>query len=373
MRILLADEMQARTEGLRRILMGEGLTCDVEDVVGFEALPARLAGTKADLILVAINGDRPKSLAAIRAAHQISEAPILAAGDGATVDAVREAMRAGAREFLEIGRLREELAEALIKIEAEGLVPGCRGAVIAMYSPNGGVGVSTTSINLAERLASARKDEAVALVDLKPAPSDLGLMLDLEPEHVLDQICQTWDRLDQKMLQRAMVRHRSGIHVLAQAGYPENGDLLENTLSCQAVRQLCGVARRTYAVTVLDLPHNLDQPTVEAMRLSSLVGLVARADVPGLQRARWALNTAASLGVPRDRFRLVLNRYGQKGQVDLVTVEEILGIKVHQRIPEDHGTVNKALNRGIPLTELSRMSRISRSFASFARSVQPSS
>jgi pilus assembly protein CpaE len=331
-----------------------------------------LASNNADLVMVAINGNRQASIAAIQSAHQITGIPILAAGDGVTLDVVREAMRAGAREFLELGRLREELAEVLMEIEADGLVPGRRGALISMFSPNGGVGVSTTAINLAERLARRRKVATVALVDLKPAPSDLSLLLDLDPEHVLDDICRCWEKLDRKMLEGAAIQHRSGVHVLAQAGYPENGSALENTLTRQAVRQICAVARRTYDCTVLDLPHSVDETTWEAMRLSNLVGLVARADVPGLQRARWALNLAASAGIPRERFRLVLSRYGQKGQVDVVTVEEILGIKVFQRIPEDHRAVNRAVNRGMPVTELSRMSRITRSFASFARSVQPS-
>jgi pilus assembly protein CpaE len=281
-------------------------------------------------------------------------------------------MRAGAREFLELGRLREDLSEVLIKIEAEGGLTGRRGTLVSIYSPSGGVGVSTTAVNLAVRLASRGADQ-IALVDLKPAPSDLALMLDIEPEHSTDEVCGAWGRLDRKMLEAAMVRHRSGVHVLAQAGFPEDGSLPENTLTKEAVRQIGTLARRSYVVTVADLPHTLDAPVVEAMRLSSIVGLIARPDVPGLRRARWALDAAAAAGVPRDRFRLVLNRFGQSGQVKLSKVEEILGIRVFQRIPEDGGAVNRAVNRGVPLAESSKLSRIGRSFSSFARSVQISS
>ena len=52
-----------------------------------------------------------------------------------------------------IDNLRQELSEAITKIEDEGLVPAERGAIIALFSPNGGVGVSTTAVNLAVRLA----------------------------------------------------------------------------------------------------------------------------------------------------------------------------------------------------------------------------
>jgi pilus assembly protein CpaE len=297
---------------------------------------------------------------------------VLAAGPAATVGTVREAVRAGARAFLDLGRLREELSEVLIEIEAEGGLSGRRGTLVSLFSPAGGVGVSTTAVNLAVRLAG-RKPDQVALVDLKPAPGDLALLLDVEPEHTVDDVCRAWQRLDRKMLEGAAVRHRSGVQVLAQAGFPDDGTVPENTLTREAVRQICTLCRRSYAVTVADLPHTLEEPVLEAMKLSNFTGLIARPDVPGLRRARWALDAAAAAGVPRERFRLVLNRYGQSGQVSLAKVEEILGIRVFQRIPEDGRAVNRAVNRGVPLAELSKLSRISRSFSSFARSVQTSS
>lgn len=371
MRIVLADNQQPRSEQLRRILLGEGLTCDVEDVVSYDGLPRRLAGTKADLVLVTCNGAEEESLSAIRAAHQATDAPILAAGPAATIPLIREAMRAGARGFLDLNRFRQELAETLEKIEADGTVASRRGQVISLYSPNGGVGVSTTAINLAAGLAVGAPDQ-VALVDLRPAPSDLSLLLDIDPEHTVDDVCGAWERMDRKMLEGAMVRHASGAWVLCQAGYVDAPGTAKKAFTPPAVRQLLSLVRRIYSVTVVDLPTELGAEQVEAMRYSNSVGLLVRADVPGVRRARWALDTAVALGVARRRFRLVLSRSGQRGQVEPAKVEEILGIKVFQSIPEDSQAVNRAVNRGVPLAELSRMSRISRSFSSFAHSVQTS-
>ncbi len=371
MRIVLADNQQPRSEELRRILLGEGLTCEAEDAVDYDGLPGRLAGVKADLVLVTLGDAREEALDAIRTAHQVADAPILVAGENVTVALMREAIRAGAKEFIDLAQLREQLSEALVKIEAEGCIPSRRGNVICLYSPSGGVGVSTTAVNLAVRLAGAMPEQ-VALVDLKPAPSDLSLLMDIEPEHTLRDICAQWDRLDRKLLDGAMVRHGSGVHVLAQAGYPAEGDIPKNLLDRQAVRQLIILLRRMYPVAILDLDHTLGEHQIEAMRLANFVGLIVRADVPGLRRARWALDAAASLGVPRDRFRLVLGRWGQRGQIESEKIEEILGIEVFQAIPDDQPAMNRAVNRGVPLAESSKMSRISRSFSSFARSVQTS-
>jgi len=370
MRIVLADNQPQRSEQLRRILLGEGLTCQPDDVVSYDGLSGRLASTKTDLVLVTCNGAEEESLGAIRAAHQATDAPILAAGPAATVPLIREAMRAGAREFLDLGRFREELAEVLGKIEADGTVVSRRGQVISLYSPSGGVGVSTTAINLAVGLAADAPDQ-VALIDLRPAPSDLALMLDIEPEHTIDEVCGAWERMDRRMLEGAMVRHASGARILAQAGYPEAG-IPSRVITPEAVRQLLSLLRRIYTVTVVDLAAEPRAEQIEAMRYSNFVGLIVRADVPGLRRARWALDTAVAMGIERSRFRVVLGRSGQRGQVEPAKVEEILGIKVFQSIPEDCRAVNRAVNRGVPLAELSRMSRISRSFSSFAHSVQTS-
>ncbi len=371
MRIVLADNRRERGEQLRRILLAEGLVCGADDLVDFDGLPGRLTAAPADLIMVTTLDKPEDALDAIRTAHQVTGAPVIAIGDVATVDDVRNVMRAGAREFVNIFRVSEELPEVLGKIETSGEALAKRGTLISMFSPSGGVGVSTTAVNLAVRLAGEMPDR-VALIDLQPGPSDMALMLDIEAQHTTNGICRVWERMDRQMLDSALTRHGSGLRVLPQAGYPEDGDAPENHLCVEAVRRLCAISGRLHAVTVLDTNSQLDECQVEAMRLSTLVGLVVRSDVTGLSRARWALNALGERGIRRDRIRLVLNRFGQSGQIDPATVEQTLGIEVFQRIPEDNTSVNRAVNRGIPVTELYKSSRISRSFSSFARSVQTS-
>jgi len=72
MRIVLADDQQPRSEQLRRILLGEGLTCEAEDAVAYDDLPGRLAGDNVDLVLVAMGDAREEALLAIRTADQVA-------------------------------------------------------------------------------------------------------------------------------------------------------------------------------------------------------------------------------------------------------------------------------------------------------------
>jgi pilus assembly protein CpaE len=369
MRIVLADHDQVRSVALRRVLLGEGLVCEAADVVGFDSLPGRLAEVEPDLVLVACDSSTDDYLAAIRAAHQVTGVPILAAGPVTDGARIRQVMAAGVREYLDVTRLREDLSEALVRLETTFDRSNAPGKIVSIFSPNGGVGVSTIAVNLAARLAAKRPGK-VSLVDLHPAPSDLSLLLDLDPKHTLDHVCRAWERLDRQMLAASMTAHNSGVHVLTQAGYPAGGGLIENHLHRPAVRQVLLLLRRMYAVSVLDLAHSFAEEQVEAMRMSNFVALVVRPDVPGLRRARWALDTASALGLSRDRFRLVLNRCGARGQVTSDKAESILGIKVFSSLPEDDAAMNRAVNQGVPVSAVaSRFSLLSRSFNAFAQSV----
>ncbi len=95
MRIVLADKEANSSNELRRILLGQGLNCEPEDVVEYGGLAGRLAAVHPDLVMVRCNGSSEEALKAIRTAHQITDVPILAAGEP-RVPLVREAMRAGA-------------------------------------------------------------------------------------------------------------------------------------------------------------------------------------------------------------------------------------------------------------------------------------
>ena len=222
----------------------------------------------------------------------------------------------------------------------------------------------------ARRLADRHPGE-VSLVDLKPAPSDLALMLDITPTHTTSQVLRDWQRLDRQMLAGAMTEHGSGMQVLPQESYDDH-NASEDVVPAdrRAVRQLLSLLRRAYRVSVLDLDTSLGDAQIEAMKLSTCVALLVRPDVPGIRRARWALDAAARRGVARERFRLVVSRAGVRRQVPPAKCAENLGIPLLQTIPDDGSAMNHAVNHGLPLSESSKLSRINRSFTTFAKSIE---
>ena len=103
--------------------------------------------------------------------------------------------------------------------------------------------------------------------------------------------------------------------------------------SCGRCSSSCARATSSsWSIWATPLPTPRSRPS--GSPTSSLLPVVA--DVPGLRRVRWALDTAESLGISRDRFQIVLNRYGGKNQVAKPKVEEALHTSILTTIA-DHG------------------------------------
>jgi pilus assembly protein CpaE len=354
MRAVVAGGELQRINEARRILLSEGLVCEAEDAVGYDRLQDSLAATHPDVVLVFCNGGGSEGLAAIRVAHRLVSVPVLAAGEP-NVAFMHEAMRAGAREYVDVNNLRRDLAAALATIETAGAAASKRGQVITVFSPIGGVGVSTIAVNLAVSLAKfhAQDEGSVALVDVTPPPSDMSLLLDMDPRYTLADVFHEHDRLDRRLLAGAMTPHQSGLHVLPQAGFTEDLRVPEFGLCPALVRQMFVLLRTSYEFVVVDLGHAFADSQIEAIRLSSVILLPVVADVPGLRRVRWVLDTAESLGISRERFQIVLNRSGGRNQVAKPKAEDALHTSILTTLA-DHGTVlTAARNEGVPAIELS--------------------
>lgn len=401
MRAVVAGGQLERANEARRILLGEGLSCEADGVVGYDGLPQCLAATPPDLVLIYCTGSGHESLEAIRTAHHLVPSPILAIGEPA-VPLVREAMRAGASEYLDVNNLRKDLLAALSNIESSKLENAAsgtskRGTATAIFSPIGGVGVTTIAINLAVSLARLRQQSpggTTALVDIAPAPSDLSLLLDLHPKHTLADVCRHWEHMDRKLLAAAMTPHASGLQVLAQAGYeasrrpeeatevhrpsfswnlaeePPQSGTTNRDLEPAAVRQLFVLLRRIYETVVVDMGHATSDSQIEAMRQSNMVLLVAAADVPGLRRVRWALEMVESCGVPRDRFQLIVNRSGGRQQVGRARVEEALSMPVLAELPDNAPLATEARNEGAVLIDLAGAGKIRSAYTALATQIQ---
>ncbi len=362
MRVVVASETPGQREQLRPQLLGAGLECGAVDCVTYSELEARLAHAGADLVVVRVGPSAASALPIIEQAAARGAVPVLAVGPSVDAQFVIQALRGGAREYIEETRLREELPAALEKLRQSGSLKFKVGRTIAVTTACPGSGVTTVASNLAFALAG-KYPKQVVLAELGTDVPALALALDLQPRHSAEELVRGWDRTDATMIRQGLVEHAAGVQVLAYA--PET--LLSMPIEPAAMRHLVLLLRTLYDWTVLDLGHSAQAATVEAMRLADAVVIVTRLDIPALRLSRRYLRELADRGVPADHLRPVANFYGQRKQLGWKQAQDALGLSIVSWLPEDAGALNETLNQGQPLVQTAKGAKITKRFYELAQ------
>ena len=174
-------------------------------------------------------------------------------------DAVLSAMRSGFREFVRLPEESSRLVDAVSSMRRRSGADGAIGQVVSVVGSAGGVGCTTLAVNLATELADKCGRE-VALVDLDFQFGHVAMMLDLDIQYSLADLCGESITLDERLLQKAVMKHKSGVHVVSRPKeFEDTADL-----SAEARVPVLRTLRKMYPYVVLDGPTRSD-PTGRAV------------------------------------------------------------------------------------------------------------
>jgi pilus assembly protein CpaE len=359
---LVADDEKQGTE-VRKILLRKGLDCPVGNVVRMELAAQHLSRTPADLAVVVLPEDPERSLQMLEGIQNLPRhngERVLAIGPAADPKVVLRAMRGAVDDYLDEADLEAELTAAIGRWRASRSKQEESGRVIAVLAPSGGSGSSTLAANIATVLAGQHK--SAALIDLKLHTGDLAALLDLKATYTLADLCMNVTRMDRALFERTLVRHSSGVSLLAP---PRHFDDIR-WVTADGVHQALTLARSLFPYVLVDLDSSFRPEQVETIRLADLILMVLRLDFVSLRNTRRALEHIERLGISRERIRVVVNRYGQPKEVPAAKAEEALGFKVFHYVPDDPKSVNRANNNGVPVVLEAPRSAVSRSVAKLA-------
>jgi pilus assembly protein CpaE len=367
MRVVLAHTPNRDILDIRRALLGVGLECAVDDCVPRKELPLRLAQGNVDLVVIeaSTNGIAPRI---IQEARFLTDAPIFAAGPK-SADIERLTREAGVSVYLNTENYRTELDRAMQNVTGtESGDSDRRGKVISVFAPTAGTGGTTIAANLAGAFAKVvpkKERESIALIELVRDFGDLALLADVKPEESVSDLCQRWETLDAAMMQDCALKHDSGVQLLVNSDDQSGNEALD----LNSVRRVAVLARVAFPLSVIALDDTYTEVEIEAMRLSDLIVFVVRPDVPSVRRAKWAMGLLNDNGISQDRIQLVVNRWGQGGQLSKSHIEETVGMKIAHSIPDDPPRVNRSANRGVFLHSLAGKSAICKKLTTLAKSL----
>lgn len=298
--------------------------------------------------IITLGADPEPELALIKQlAHECPEMLLIGAAHEASPDTILNSLRAGAQEFLRLPVIAAEF-DAVLDRTAEfaakqATAPHRKGRVIAVFSSKGGCGTSFLAANLAIAL-----DAPAAIVDLNLQAGDLGFYFHLEPKFTLTNLIENLTRMDEPLLANLLTRYSPGVSLLAA---PRDVDAAIGVQAAQ-VREVIEVLRKRFDYVVIDLAHLFDEVTLAALDQADEILLVVNTEILTIRSAQRALTVFDRLDYPREKVRVIANRWDKKLlRLNWQQVERFLGRSAVSFVPEDSRAVVNSINLGQPLVE----------------------
>ena len=270
------------------------------------------------------------------------EISIYLVADRATKRLIKEVTSAGMSGVIDARIKDRALADLLESPQGDAAMLGAGPQphqVIVVVSPKGGVGKTTTSVNVAARLAESAPGEVV-VIDLDLQFGDVATVLDLEPSYTTtDAFASGAD--DSMRLRTLLTPHPANFYVLCGSDDPAaNG-----RVTGDQIRKLVHLYAASFRYVIVDTPAGLHEETLASLEEATDVIVVAALDVATLRAVRREVEVLADLHLLPQRRHVVLNRADRRSGLTEGDAERIIGLPIDVVVPaSDHVVV--AGNRG---------------------------
>ena len=379
-RVMIVDDIIDTRDQLEKLLFFEK---DIEVVAkasnGREAI-ALARQHRPQVILMDINMPDMDGIAATEAI--LTQDPtiqvIIMSVQGET-DYIRRAMLAGAREFLIKPISADDLYRSIRHVArlaaTRPVVPvmgmsgqtasgpsGVDGEIFAVFSPKGGVGVSSIAANLAVAIRQ-QTNKKVALVDGNVLFGDLSVLLNLRLDKTILDLASRIEGLDRDLLNDVMATHPTQIRVLLAPPDPQRGELV----TADQIRTILEALRQEFQYVIVDTPASFQDRSLAALDLAQRVITLMTLEMHCIRNVKLFLEVADLLGYPADKVMLVLNKATNRTGIRAEDVEKHLQRKLALQIGDAAQEMTLAINQGTPLILAKPNHHVSKDIMNLAR------
>lgn len=285
----------------------------------------------------------------LRANPKTSHIPVMILTVHDTLEEKVKGFESGADDYLTKPFQPAEL-QARIKVllrrkflESGGSGPQ-QGKVLSVFSLRGGAGVTTLATNLATGLAQIWQKQ-VALVDLNLTMGQSALMLNLALRNTWSDLAKIpVEEIDSEVITAVLLHHESKVDVLAAPR--EIGE--SQIVTAEIVDRVVSVLKTRYSYVVIDLPHDVSEPTLAALDLTDEILSLFAPDIASVRAMVGALELFSKLGIPGDKVRVALNWTFERKGLARKDIERVLKRPVQWIIPFAAETIVSAINLGTP-------------------------
>jgi pilus assembly protein CpaE len=368
LRIAIVDPIDASRETLKSMFLNMDRVWLEADCSRYEFFPDVVQQTEPDVGVVGLDADPDKALDLItRLRSEVPNCSMLVVSRSTDGQLILRAMRAGAKEFLNLPLGIEELLEALNRI-AEQASGGASSRsritkVTAVVGASGGVGTTSVAVNLGCVLA-AQNNAPVCLVDLDLALGDADVFLDAIPEYTLADVTQNISRLDITLLKRSLTKHSSGLYLLPRPVQLQDTQVI----TPENLQRVIALLKASFSHLILDLSKSFTPIDLSALSIADDVLLVTQLDLPCLRNVVRLLMSFDEFEGMKEKVKVVVNRVGHdSGQIGLKKARETIGRNIYAQLPNDFRVMSEVRNNGIPLIEQAPKAPLTQAFRQLAQ------
>ena len=357
---------------VKTILRGSNLIKKLAQTInaigGFEIMGNEDAG-KCDLLIYEMGESPQKDMAFIKSIIESGGSnEVFLVSESKDPDVLMQALRFGVKEFFVQPLNSEEVKQALERFRERRNPTAVNlkkknGKIISIFGSKGGVGTTTTAVNLAVSLLQNDDKNAVALLDMNTLFGEIPLFLEMSPKFHWGEITKNIERLDHTFLSNILTHHNSGVQVLPSPAYL-NGHIQPTP---DIMSRLLGLMQQMFDYVIVDTGQSTNDTALKVLQISDTLLLVTILSLPCLANTNKLMKSFTNLGyVQPERIKVVLNRFMKKGDISLKDAENGIGTKLFWTIPNDFKTTMAAINNGKPLYQVAPRAAISKSFCEMA-------
>lgn len=343
----------------------------------FSVLPAKLEDLPQmlrrpyDVVVIEVDGDRDYTFNLVEKLCADGRTYVMAYSVKADMKVAVHLMRAGVREFFTLPLDPAEVASALARAAAHHAAVAPQeaeapiGKLFVFLGTKGGCGVTTLAANFALALAQ-ESDSNTLLIDLGLPLGDVAINLGIVTEYSVATALYAPNRLDANLLSTLVVKHSSGLSVLAAPL-----DLPDAAPAPEAVDKLVQVTRESFDYVVVDAGSRLDLMSSNLFDQSATVYLVAQVGISELRNANRMI--AKHFAARDENLQIVLNRYKASDLLfDDNKITEALTRPAQWKIPDDYAAARRKRETATPMVLIdSAISQSIRQMAKMAAGLVP--
>ena len=220
------------------------------------------------------------------------------------------------------------------------------GKIVSFVGAKGGVGTTTLALNVAT--SWALEQQSVILAELRPRFGGVSILLNASPEDDLGLLLGNSSALTDFYVEQVLAQHSSGLRLLFSPQTAQASTELDE----QRMVSILSAVSRTADITVLDVPTELTDANIAALRHSDVIALVLERDMTSLRAAAWLREQLNAWPVQRPIVGVVVNRSGLSAPPQLDEIRRVLRCELLSVIPLAGDALQSAAKAGQTLVEM---------------------